>query len=274
MRCSQTIDLDIIGISKTHLVRDDCLSVPGYKWFGHNRTTLHKRALRRSGGAGWLIKDSIINNYNVSVIDSSYEGILWLEVAAKNLPNTILMRMAVCFLPPGCSSRHVNAAEFLDTLLHQVYEYQHNGITMISGDFNSRVGSLFDCIVGVDEIPPRNIIDTTTNGYCNFLLDFLFSAEFYLLNGRNFHNNDYTRVGSTCCSVVDYCLIPHEKLDLFTEFRITHARELFQSSGCVGEMDPRSGIPDHSLLSWHLKWIMNIYKRHPGHKGLNLKSMI
>ena len=47
------------------------------------------------------------------MIDSSYEGILWLEVAAKNLQKTIIMRMAVCYLPPGCSSRHVNAAEFL-----------------------------------------------------------------------------------------------------------------------------------------------------------------
>ena len=149
----------------------------------------------------------------------------------------------------------MNAAELMDTLLYQVYEYQHNGIMMNRGEFNSRVGALPDCIVGVDEIPPRNITDTPTNGYCDLLLFFIIFIYYCLLNGRNFHNNNCTCVASAgCCSIVDYCLTPHEKLDLLTKFKITYVRELFQSSGCVGEMDPPSCILDNYLLSWHLEW--------------------
>ena len=71
-------DLDIIGIAETHLVGDIGMDIPGYHWFGQNRKTLHHRAKTGSGGVGFLIKTSVLDNFDVSELDTSCEGILWL----------------------------------------------------------------------------------------------------------------------------------------------------------------------------------------------------
>ena len=41
-----------------------------------------------------------------------------------------------------------------------------------------------DTIQGVDELPERDIVDKTTNSYCDLFLDFIISAEICILNGR------------------------------------------------------------------------------------------
>ena len=53
-----TVNFDILAVAETHLVRDKELTVSGYKWFGQNRKTLHKKALR--------VKNEMLRNFNVS----------------------------------------------------------------------------------------------------------------------------------------------------------------------------------------------------------------
>ena len=44
--------------------------VEGYRWFGCNRRTLHRKAVRGSGGVGVLIREEVLKEYAVEVLDS------------------------------------------------------------------------------------------------------------------------------------------------------------------------------------------------------------
>ncbi len=44
------------------------------------------------------------------------------------------------------SGRFVNATEYLDTLLGQIYKYQNEGMLYITEDFNGRCGLMDDFI--------------------------------------------------------------------------------------------------------------------------------
>ena len=72
------MNLDSVGIAEPHLIKDESLLVDGYKWFGQNRDTLHVNARKGSGGVGFLIKYDLLKHFNVCVLNSDFEGILWL----------------------------------------------------------------------------------------------------------------------------------------------------------------------------------------------------
>ena len=41
-----SLDVDIIGLCETYLVHDQVLDIPGYQWFGQNRTEVNNTARR------------------------------------------------------------------------------------------------------------------------------------------------------------------------------------------------------------------------------------
>ena len=129
----------------------------GYRWFGHNRKQIHVRARTGSGGAGCFIKNEIFDVFDISVLDDTTEGILWLQFRHKSDNFTLLP--CVCYLPPENSSRRVDVNTFFDTLLVIMYAYQNLGSILICGDFNGRCGDLEDFIPGVDSIEHRDVVD-------------------------------------------------------------------------------------------------------------------
>ena len=70
------------------------------------------------------------------------------------------------------------------------------------------------------------------------------------MNGRNSVLNDYTFVSTRGCSVVDYCLIPYENLHSISNFSVIRASSLVTDAGVLGNIDPTSKLPDHSVLRW------------------------
>ena len=86
---------------------------------------------------------------------------------------------------------------------------------LICGDFNSRIGEESDYIMGVDNIPVRNVIDATSNKHGDHLLEFLIDCNLCIVNGR-VGLNDFTHVSHRCSSVVDYVIVPLEQLSLST----------------------------------------------------------
>ena len=78
-------DLDIIGIAETHLLNDSARTLDGYSAFNHNRTQIHKRAKVGSGGVFLLIKNEIVESYNISILYNSIEDILWVRLEHKNI---------------------------------------------------------------------------------------------------------------------------------------------------------------------------------------------
>jgi hypothetical protein len=87
--------LDIIGIAETHLLRNNTLSVPGYSWYGGNRTNIHVRSKKGSGGVGVLIKH-VLNALYVSVLDDTQEDSLCVNLRHKVTGEQI--RVCVCYL--------------------------------------------------------------------------------------------------------------------------------------------------------------------------------
>ncbi len=54
-------------------------------------------------------------------------------------------------------------------------------------------------------------------------------------------------------SVVYYCLLPHHKLDLFSDFSVQRTKDMFQNTSLLGAIgDPHHILPDHNLLMWTL----------------------
>ena len=140
----------------------------GYTWFGNNRKRIHVRARTGSGGVGFFIKDSVLQNFQVSVLDDTSEGILWLHLEHKHEGFSLIP--CVCYLPPENSSRSTDANIFFDTLLTDLYNYQNLGTVFICGDFNGRCGNLEDFISGVDNIEHRKVADFKTNLYGEILI--------------------------------------------------------------------------------------------------------
>ena len=245
LECIRALDLHIVGLAETHLADNNELGIQGYSWFSNSKTAKHKNAKRWSGGVGFLISDEITEDYNVSILNQTEEGILWLRFDKKD--NSIYFCVCVCYLPPEGSSSQVNAQKFYDTLLGQYYKYKDIGVYFICGDFNSRMGTLNDIIEGEDEIEPRNITDYHKNRYGELLQEFLLSAELCMLNGRS-GADGFTSVSEKGFSVIDYALVEIEKFSIHTNFQVHDPFRIFEVAGCVGRFNVN--ISDHAILTW------------------------
>ncbi|CAC5415626.1 unnamed protein product [Mytilus coruscus] len=241
---------DIVGVCETHLKYDDVLHVNSYNWIGQNRKHLHKNAKTGSGGVGFFVKKSYYKMFDIGVLDTSFEGILW--VYFKHKKSDFKFSVCVAYLPPENSTRQVDKDVFFDTLISQVYEHQNSGPFFICGDFNSRFGDENDCIVGVDDLCPRDVVDFKYNSYGNTFIDFLISVNCCTLNGKNFVNNDFTYISTKGCSVVDYCIVPYDNLNLFKDFCVIRANDLVTSAGFDVKGVDLKLIPDHSLIKWSI----------------------
>ena len=79
---------------------------------------------------------------------------------------------------------------------------------------------------------------------------FLVDTNCCLLNGRNMSTNDYTCIKSQGASVVDYCLVPHEDLYQFTQFKVHKVTDLINEIDIIDTIEPDTSKPDHSILTW------------------------
>ena len=94
------LNLDIICIAETHLLSTQIIEIEGYSWFGNNRNTIHIRAKKGCGGVGFLVKNHIMEQFNIVIEDDTVEGILWLKFVSKI--DEAVLHTCVCyiFVPP------------------------------------------------------------------------------------------------------------------------------------------------------------------------------
>lgn len=179
-----------------------------------------------------MVRKSLLKNFKVTIVDKNYEGILWLNFQHRTLPFNFYA--CVCYLPPDQSTRNVDVDNFFDTLTQQIYCLQNkNADLFICGDFNARISDMDDHIPGVDILPDRLIVDDKSNKYGELFCDFLISVNCCVLNGRKCKNNDFTYVSECGKSVVDYCVVPYESLDNFSDIQVKRASELVDQAGCM-----------------------------------------
>ena len=240
-----SFDCDIFAVCETFLRCDIDIFFSDYKWYGHHRKNLHSNARRGSGGVGCFVKRSLLEKFDINVENKTVEDILWLKIESLFSKESIYL--CICYLPPENSSRQVDAEQFYAELIKQVYQYQNYGKIIICGDFNSRIGEESDYIEGVDNIPIRQVIDTTSNKYGNHLLDFLVDCNMCIVNGR-VGSNDFTHVSHRGCSVVDYVIVPHEQLLASAHFSVHTMSNVINDlklQGCTKSSD-------HSVLVYEI----------------------
>ena len=142
----------------------------------------------------------------MSILDSSVEDILWVEV--KDKFTLKVLNICVCYLPPEGSSRHVDPHAFFANLLSQIYIYQDIGPYMICGDFNARCSNEPDYIEGVDDIVERHVVDYKKNSYGDLFIEFLINSSCVMLNGRCGTNSEFTSrstIKRSCNGRLCYC---------------------------------------------------------------------
>ena len=77
------LDCAILTFNETHLKDEENVSLPGYTWFGQNRSQLQVRARKASGGVGILVRNSLFKTYNGNIIDKG-ESIMDLKFEKIN----------------------------------------------------------------------------------------------------------------------------------------------------------------------------------------------
>lgn len=166
---------NIVSVCETHLsgVMGLDLKDLGYEWYGFNRTHIHKDAPKASGGVGFLIRTDIMRQYEVNIMDKCIDGILGIQFNDKFTDFKFIA--FVCYLPPENSPWGRDALAFFSHLLSQIYLNSETDAIFLLGDINSRLGSLRDFCVDIDNIRSRDITDHTQNihgqSFSEFLLD-------------------------------------------------------------------------------------------------------
>ena len=191
------------------------------------------------------MKDKVYNKFKVNVVDTSYEGIMWVKFEHHENPQVTFLT-CVCYLPPNSTSRGDSSLEFFESLGNQYLLFSNLGPVCICGDFNARCGDRQDISDVEACIPQRQVLDHTANSHGLQLLDFLRSCmDLCMLNGRG--KDNFTYVSSLGCSEVDYSLVSKEDYNLFSSFEVTTVRDLEVPLDYYNT--PAS---DHSVLSWHV----------------------
>ncbi|CAG2193413.1 unnamed protein product [Mytilus edulis] len=208
-----------------------------------NRDKVHVNSKRGSGGVAALVKNDLLKYYNVEILNSEVQDILWIKLSNEN----DIICLCVCYLPPE-NSVYNDSLVFYTKLLEQVYMYQNIGKLYICGDFNSRCGDAQDFIEGVDNVQIREIVDSVSNRNGDLLIEFLVDCNMCMVNGR-IGSQDFTHIKGTGKSVVDYVLTPHEQLNEVINFKVNTMSDLVTELSLVGY----ESIPDHSLLEWGIR---------------------
>ena len=143
--------------------------VEGYRWFGCNRRTLHRKAVRGSGGVGVVIREELLKEYAVEGLDSDVDDVMWLRLSNEEEEEGSVV-LAVCYLPPETSSRGMGGEETWQSWAEQVAKYRSLGPIIICGGFNARCGMLeMEC----EGLPNKKVIDEVKNNQEEMFVAFL-----------------------------------------------------------------------------------------------------
>ena len=238
---------DLICLTETHLTHDASITLPGYKWYGHNRLNLHVRAKSGSGGCGILVKDTLLEEFAVSLVDKTKEGII--SVVFKNKSTNFSFVVYCCYLPPGDSTRGRDAVDFFAYILSDLYFQSECDMVFLCGDINARVLDMCDTIPEIDNICNRKSLDTVKNSHGECFIEFLKDSKMCILNGRvNPDSDDYTFVSHLGKSVVDYIAVDHNTLEHCTNFEVLSMSDCVERFDLLNIMSSKCKPPDHSIL--------------------------
>ncbi|CAG2256686.1 unnamed protein product [Mytilus edulis] len=173
---------------------------------------------------------------------------VYSRLKLENRTNDSNFLVFACYLPPENSSRGRDAPSFFAHLLAQIYLNDECDAILLTGDFNSRIGSLPDTLNDIDCVPMRNTIDKSINQHGHEFIDFLNESKFCVLNGRFQGCDNFTSISTRGKSVVDYICVPHDVFDKCKKFEVLTAESIVNNNSLFGLLGGKSRLPDHSVL--------------------------
>ena len=227
---------------------NDQINIKGYRWIGFNREMKHIRAPKASGGVGFFIKNTFLNDFDVHIVDKEIDGLLGILLTEKLSEAQILLFTG--YLPPENSKWGRNPEIFYGHLLSKIYFYSTVDMVVICGDLNARIGQLKDCIADIDNIPNRVVIDQVKNKHGESFIDFLIESRMCILNGRlNPLSDGYTSVSTKGSAVVDYIAVCHDNFSNCNSFCVESCTEIISKCTLQNLIGEKCKVPDHALLS-------------------------
>ena len=234
---------------RRHRAHYDVIVMIIQKGFGHCREIRHANANRTHGGVGVFVKEKLFEQFDVSVLDNTYDGILCLLF--KDKVTEFCFTVYCCYLPPENSPYGRDSTGFFTHLLSQIYLNSYVNASFICGDLNCRVGDRQQSITEVDDIPAREIIDTVVNKHGEALFDLLIESRMVNTNGRVCGTNAFTSVSGRGKSVVDYFAVPHENINCCSSFNVHPIAEITDQCSLEFTLSESCKVPDHSHLTLH-----------------------
>ena len=211
---------EVICVNETHLKPGKKVSIEGYTTILHNRTKIKKRSKKGYGGVGIFIKNTLYNQFQISIIDQEREDILGMRLNDKISGKEFIVYSV--YITPHNSTAGAPAQEMYTHLLTKSYEFNLADVFLIAGDLNSRIGAKEDFIEILDPtIPKRQILDPNfvkNNG--EPFIEFLNESVCCVLNGRfDNENNNFTCIRNGE-SVVDWFVTPITNFKCFENFKV------------------------------------------------------
>ena len=114
------------------------MEIEGYECFAHNRQFRNRKLNRTFGGIQVLVKRNLLREYDVQILDKTFDGILCLQFKSKISDYCFIV--ISCYLPPSNSVWGRDGTSFYSHLLSLVYLYADVDAMFIMGDLNSRFG--------------------------------------------------------------------------------------------------------------------------------------
>jgi hypothetical protein len=137
--------IQIMFICETWLLGDDAPEIPGFTWFGRNRTnTFSDTNQRGSGGIGFLVANSIKDQVSI-IKNPTYgngEGFMWIRVRHSMAPSSQSDIYCGAYLEnsrPGFPIDQLAALDELSADWKRLAQGAKN--TFLLGDLNTRVGT-------------------------------------------------------------------------------------------------------------------------------------
>jgi hypothetical protein len=82
----------------THIKENSTLDMEGYTFINHARLRQHIRAVRAFRGVGLFIKNKMLEDFSIKVLDKHYDGILGMNFT--HTQSHFTMVIVVGYLPP------------------------------------------------------------------------------------------------------------------------------------------------------------------------------
>ena len=167
---ARRFDMDVICIVETH-VENNIENQPflrGYIWFGHCRGIRHVNANRTHGGVGVFVKEKLFEQFDVSVLDNTYGGILCLLFKDKG--TEFCFTVYCCYLPPENSPYGRDSTGFFAHLLSQIYLNTYVDAPFICDDLQ-RDPIQHDISYNTAVTKPLNNVELVLTG--NYVMSFL-----------------------------------------------------------------------------------------------------